>query len=78
MSDENNEYECPDCGGEMVVENHQKHCTDCWYVSGSQNERVGQTTDAWERFWNERQAYNGFHGSGRVKFVGGFEGAYSD
>lgn len=71
------EYECHVCGGEMVVEDHQKYCIDCDYApSGETSLYVDNHVDEWRKFWDERKGYDGDYGRDRKKCAGGFLGAY--
>jgi hypothetical protein len=72
--------ECDLCGAEdtYVDGTDDVYCTECGHSRTASVGRESAATSggAWEAFFEERSNYDGFYGRGRVKFVGGFAGAY--
>lgn len=52
-------------------------CGTCHYTPDRTSSYSGVNGDGeWERWWDEREQYDGFYGPDRVRFVGGFPGSY--
>lgn len=70
---EETDEECPLCDGTFYRDSGELVCGDCCYAPIDEPE---ETRDEWEKFWDERDEYDGWYGEDRVKMVGGFIGAY--
>lgn len=68
-------YSCKD--GNFLAVGNELVCENCMY-SPDGEEPVMTFEDPWEKFWEHREQYSGFHGPNRVKMVGGFAHAYDD
>lgn len=66
-----------ECGGEYVRYENDIMCKECGHMY---DESMGPnrltTLGAWQRFWTEREDYDGHYGHDRKRCVGGFASSY--
>lgn len=72
------ERECSQCEDGMYYKyDDDLICGMCHYApeTRAQKSSLG-TLGEWEQFWSHREEYSGWHNEDRIRFVGGFHGAY--
>lgn len=68
---------CEVCGaeGSYVLYDGDKTCKKCGDLPEQHEPNVDARSN-WERWWDEREHYSGWHGENRIRFIGGFQSAY--
>lgn len=79
--DDEEDRECSICDSEnsFVLYEGERVCKECGYAptAGGTAVSTQNTSEEWDDWFEHRdEQYSGFHGTDRIKFVGGFASAY--
>lgn len=78
--DPESQHECPVCMAEAyVLYEHEKMCANCGHTPSPEGSSGLVTTPREEwKDWHQhrREEYEGWYGEDRIRFPGGFVGAY--